>query len=80
MGQIAQNRCYKLVRFNNKNMIRIRYVRKTNRTTDYYDVGKVWCLNIKKQDYYRVSWSKWFFNKRIVLFVLKRDTDFRFTM
>lgn len=61
-------------------MIRIRYVRETNRNTDYYDVGKVWCLNIKKQEYYRVSWSKWLFNKKIVLFVLKRDFDFRYTM
>jgi hypothetical protein len=53
--------------------ISLRYVVKENRTTDYYDVGKIWCLNITKQNYYKVVWNKWLFNRRIVLFILKRN-------
>ena len=52
---------------------KIHYIRKTNRTTDYYDVGKIWCLNITKQHYYKVACSKCLFNKRLVLFILKRQ-------
>lgn len=56
--------------------LRIRYVRKINRDTNYYDVGKVWCLNITKKYYYRIVWNNWFFNKRIVIFVLKQDINY----
>jgi len=58
-------------------MIEIRYVRKANRTTDYYDVGKIWCLNITKQHYYKIVWNKWLFHKRIVLFVFKRELNYK---
>lgn len=54
-------------------MLRIRYIRKPNRTTNYYDVGKVWCFNITKKEYYRVTWNKYLLNKRIVIFILKRN-------
>ena len=51
--------------------IRIRYIVKENRQTDYYDVGKIWCTNITKQNYSEIVWNKWLFNRRIVLFVFK---------
>ncbi len=53
--------------------IRLRYVVKENRTTDYYDVGQTWCLNITKKDYYKIVWNKWLFNKRMVLFIFKKE-------
>jgi hypothetical protein len=56
-----------------KTIIRLRYVVKENRTTDYYDVDRVWVLNIRKRSYYKIIWNKWFFNRRIVLFILKRN-------
>ena len=52
-------------------MVKIRYIRKTNRKTDYYDVGKVWCVNIMKRQYCKITWNVWLFNKRIVIFILK---------
>lgn len=55
-------------------MIDIRYVKKQNRTTDFYDVGKIWCLNITKHQYYKIVWNKWFFDKRFVIFVLRLET------
>ena len=52
-------------------MIKIRYVRKINRKTDYYDVGKTWFLSINRHRYYKISWSKWLFKKRIIIYILK---------
>ena len=59
----------------NNIMVNIRYVRKINRTTDYYDVGKIFCLNITKQHHYKITWNKWLFNKRIVQFILRREIN-----
>lgn len=56
-------------------MVNIRYVRKINRTTDYYNVGKIFCLNITKQHHYKITWNKWLFNKRIILFILRREIN-----
>lgn len=52
--------------------IRLRYVVKENRTNDYYDVGTVWVLNLTKRIHYKIVWTKWLFNKRMCLFILKK--------
>jgi len=52
--------------------IRIRYVVKENRQTDYYDVGENWILNFpSKRKLCKIVWNKWFFGRRIVLLVFK---------
>jgi hypothetical protein len=48
------------------------YVYSVSRNTDFYNVGKIWCFNITKKIYYRIIWNKWFFNKRFVLYKLKK--------
>ena len=51
--------------------IRIRYIVKENRQTDYYDVGQIWIDGFPKKNKMKIVWNKWFFNRRIVLFVFK---------
>jgi len=55
--------------------IRLRYVVKENRITNYYNVGAVWILDITKITLYKIVWNKWLFNKRIVLFILKKRNN-----
>lgn len=50
----------------------LRYVVAENRTNDYYEVGQLWILSNKKRSRYKIVWNKWFFNRRIVIFILKR--------
>ena len=54
-------------------MVNIKYIKKSNRTTDFYDVGKIWCFNITKKYYYKIIWNKWLFNKKIILIRLKKQ-------
>lgn len=51
-------------------MFQIKYVKKENRNTDFYDVDKVWCLNITKKLYYKISWKKSFLNNRFIIIKL----------
>ena len=59
--------------------IKLRYIPRENRETEYYDVGKIWFYLTKKRSPYltkkrspfKIIWNKWFFNKRIVLFICK---------
>lgn len=51
-------------------MIQIKYIKKENRNTDFYDVGKVWCLNITKKKYYKIVWKKSFLNNRFIIIKL----------
>ena len=54
--------------------IRIRYVVKKNRTTDYdyYDVGQYWGFSFpSKKKLCKIVWNKWFFNRRIVVIIFK---------
>jgi len=53
-------------------MIKIKYVRKTNRNTEFYNVGTKWCINITKKIYYQITWCKWFFNNRFVIYKLDK--------
>lgn len=53
-------------------MIQISYILKENRTKNDYYVGKKYCLNITKQHYYNIIWFKYFFNRSIIIFKLKR--------
>ena len=55
--------------------IRIRYVVKENRKIDYYDVGQVWLADFPKKSIYKIVWNKWFFNRILVLFILKSITE-----
>lgn len=53
--------------------IRIRYVVKENRNTDYYDVGQIWYTHLsRKRKTIKIVWNKWIFNKRIVIFGYKQ--------
>lgn len=52
-------------------MIRLRYILKENRNTDFYDIGMAWSTNITKQITHIIVWNKWFFNRRFVIFNLK---------
>ena len=42
-------------------MILIKYILKENRSTDYYNVGKLWFGT------HKITWSKWFFGNRICI-------------
>lgn len=51
--------------------IKLRYIPRGNRETEYYDVGKIWFYLTKKRSPFKIIWNKWFFNRRIVLFICK---------
>ena len=46
-------------------MILIKYILKENRSTDCYNIGKLWFGT------HKITWSKWFFGNRIC--IIKMD-------
>jgi hypothetical protein len=51
--------------------IKLRYIPRENRETEYYDVGKIWFYLTKNRKPFKITWNKWFLNRRIVLFICK---------
>jgi hypothetical protein len=51
--------------------IKLRHIPRENRETEYYDVGKIWFYLAKNRKPFKITWNKWFFNRRIVLFICK---------
>lgn len=54
-------------------MISIRYVKRINRETVFYDIGKIYCFNITKNIFYKIVWNKWLFNKRLIIIKFKQE-------